>query len=736
MRQCDWVMTQTSLIKGQNAPLLVDGEEVPSVRVSVQWVPAHNLDVDVSGLLLDASGRVRGDQDFVFYNQPEAEDGAVRLLGKSDADGTASDRLLLSLGDLPVAVTTVVVLVSVDAAPGVGFGSVEGLSVAVTTPDEQPLVHFDVLGLDLETAVVVGELYRRGEGWRFRAVGQGYASGLAGVATDYGITVDDSDDEIVQLGVDEQVQHDVDLPDARSEARDPAPPKPVDVAASAPDSVTRSGHDLEPVHLNKPPAEPVAADAGLALPVAPAVAARGSRRRAPVRTRKQPVAATQVRALMLGEDDSWRAARLFPIVGIGGADEQERRATSALLAVLMGVKEFGRALTGRLGAPAGLVETYLEVPFRLGEATVIPDGVLRVARAGKIWTALVEVKTSNSLLSRPQVESYIEVARERGYDVVVTISNELPAAPGEHPVGVDRRKLRKVALHHLAWAEIVHEGTMQLAHRGVADPSQAWVLSELVRYLQHPRSGASGFEDMGSAFVGVRDAIVAGTLRASDRKAPQVATSWDRLVRQVCLRKTGELGVDVTPTGVRRSAADPAARTAALVKQMVEQGVLTAGLQVPGAVSPLQLTAQVRTGLIEVSANVPAPAEGRPLTRITWLLRQLTDGPDGLRIDVVAPSSADGRSELLRAARTEPKLLVPANGEPKAFHLTLALPLGTKRGIGRGGFITSVHEAIDVFYRDVLQDLRPWLPPPPKLPAHDAAAGEDQPEATDTAALP
>jgi stress response protein SCP2 len=702
-------MTTTDLIKGANAALQVDDEPVQAARVSVGWSSSEGLDIDVSALLLDPSGRVRGDHDFVFYNQPEAEEGAIRLLGKTETEQMASDRLLVALGDLSEEVARVVVLVSLDAPEGVGFGSVRDLAASVTTSDEQELIRFVVPELGLETAVVLGELYRRESGWRFRAVGQGYVSGLAGVATDYGITVDDSDEPSVQV---------VEVTDD-------------DVVVMTSVLVISGGESVPADSLDAAPGD--AEGESVDLDAADVEREASQRRPSPVRTRKQPLTATPVRALTLGEDDSWRAARLFPIVGIGGADEQERRATSALLAVLMGVKEFGRAITGRLGAPAGLVETYLEVPFSRDEAIVIPDGVLRVARAGKVWTALVEVKTSNTLLSKPQVESYIEVARERGYDAVVTISNELPAAPGEHPVGVDRRRLRKVALHHLAWAEIVHEGTMQLAHRGVADPTQAWVLSELLRYLQHPRSGASGFEDMGGAWVSVRESIVAGTLRPSDRKAPQVATSWDRLVRQVCLRKTGELGVDVTPIAIRRNAADPAARTATLVKQMVDQGVLTAGLRVPGAVSPLQLTAHVRTGLVEVSAEVSAPVEGRPLTRINWLLRQLAEAPEGLRIDVIGMVSSDGRSELLKAARADPKLLVPVKGEPKGFRLSLVHPLGSKRGIGRGGFITSVHEAIDVFYRDVVQDLRPWSPPPPKLPAHDSAAGEDQPEATDAA---
>lgn len=712
-------MAVVELSKGQNAALEVEGGgPAAGARLTVEWSPVEGLDVDVCARLLAEDGRVRSDADFVFYNQSEAEDGAVRLLGKTQLEDRAGDRLLVALDDLPEDVSRVVTLVSLDAVEGGGFAQVSGLRLSIAATDEQPLTLFDVPGLGDETAVVLGELYRRAGAWRFRAVGQGYASGLAGVATDYGITVDQdlNPEEAVDGGSDEPAAAAAGSSPASGTSGDDDPQEPVDLLKADEAQVDTT-----------PPAGP--AVELQALPLAPAVAA-GSGSRAPLRTRKRLLPVTPVRALTLGDDDSWKAARLFPVVGIGGADEQERRATSALLSVLMGVKEFGRAVTGRLGAPAGLLETYLEVPFTLGEATVIPDGVLRVARAGRTWTALLEVKTGSSLLSRPQVESYIEVARDRGYDAVVTLSNELPARAGDHPVGVDRRKLRKVALHHLAWAEVVHEATMQLSHRGVADPTQAWVLSELLRYLQHPRSGASGFEDMGANWVTVRDAVVAGTLRPSDRKAPAVAASWDRLIRQVCLRKSGELGVDVLPVGARGHAADPSARAAALVRTLVEQGSLSAGIRIPGAIAPLTVAAQLRTGLVEVSAEVPAPTEGRPLTRVNWLLRQLADAPDALKVEALGTRSSDNRCELLKVARVDPTLLLP-EGELRAYRLTTTAPLGTKRGIGRGGFISSVHDAVDTFYREAVQNLRPWSPPAPKLPAHDAAAAEDQPEASD-----
>ena len=181
-----------------------------------------------------------------------------------------------------------------------------------------------------------------------------------------------------------------------------------------------------------------------------------------------------------------------PTSGISGAEEQERRATSATLAVLSSVKEFGKAVTGPLGAPSGAVETFVEVPFYLGEQRVYPDGLIRVSRGSRTWVALVEVKTGSNRLEAAQLEAYLDVARENGYDAVLTISNEIPAIAGTHPTTVDRRELRKVALHHFSWTQVLTEAVMQKVHRGVADPDQAWILGELIRNSSGTRACASG----------------------------------------------------------------------------------------------------------------------------------------------------------------------------------------------------------------------------------------------------
>jgi hypothetical protein len=152
-------------------------------------------------------------------------------------------------------------------------------------------------------------------------------------------------------------------------------------------------------------------------------------------------------------EDHWQPARLIPTSGIQGQDEAERRATSALLAVMGSVREFGMALTKPLGAPASQLQTFIEVPLKIGERTCYPDGLVRATRAGRIWTALVEVKTGTADLEREQVETYLDIARDNSFDAVLTISNQLAPAPGVHPVDVDKRKLRRVQLHHLSWTE-------------------------------------------------------------------------------------------------------------------------------------------------------------------------------------------------------------------------------------------------------------------------------------------
>ncbi|MFC5500926.1 hypothetical protein ACFPJ4_01590 [Lysinimonas soli] len=418
----------------------------------------------------------------------------------------------------------------------------------------------------------------------------------------------------------------------------------------------------------------------------------------------------------MAEEKAWNAARLIPTSGISGADEQERRGTSALLAVMNSVREYGRAITTPFGAPAGAMETFIEVPFDLNGKRVFPDGLIRVKWGKKVWTALVEVKTGTNELQREQLENYLDVAREHKFDALLTISNEIAPAPGMHPTDVDRRKLKTVSLHHLSWAEVLSIAVMQREFHGVADPDQAWILGELIRYLEHPKSGALEFTDMGASWVPVRDAVASGTLRKTDKEVPQVARRFDALIRYASLKLGLRLGAEVTQILSRAELANPSARAATLTQMLVTEGLLRGEIRIPNTVSPLILTADLRAGQVTGSFRLDAPGEGKSLTRINWMLRQLKESPGSLRVEAFAARQRGGNAELLRTVRENPSVLIgDPSRELKSFTIAYLGKLGTNRAAGRGGFIDSVMDAVLASYEDIGQRLKDWSAAPPRL---------------------
>ncbi|WP_339127791.1 TerD family protein [Streptomyces sp. f51] len=173
-----------SMRKGSNVPV-----PTSALKVELGWRSGHGVpDVDASALLLVA-GKVRSDGDFVFYNQPAHSSGAVRHEGKRNDGGQVTDALFVDLTRVESVVETVVLAASAD---GGSFGRVPGLHIRVLDAHGgTEIARFESTDATVETAFVLGEFYRRQGAWKFRAVGQGYSSGLEGLATDYGITVDE-----------------------------------------------------------------------------------------------------------------------------------------------------------------------------------------------------------------------------------------------------------------------------------------------------------------------------------------------------------------------------------------------------------------------------------------------------------------------------------------------------------------------------------------------------------------
>ncbi|MER7410583.1 TerD family protein [Streptomyces cacaoi] len=191
-----------AMTKGSNLQL-----ETAAVRAVLCWTPGAGVpDVDASALLLGHDGTVRSDDDFIFYNQPRHPSGLVRHLPKKRGTDGLRDTVEADLTSLDSSVDRVLLAASAD---GGTFADVPGLHLLLldseaprsraghpdgATEADGLIARFDIEPeTGSETAMVCGELYRRGDSWKFRALGQGYDTGLVGLATEFGISVDENE---------------------------------------------------------------------------------------------------------------------------------------------------------------------------------------------------------------------------------------------------------------------------------------------------------------------------------------------------------------------------------------------------------------------------------------------------------------------------------------------------------------------------------------------------------------
>ncbi|MGV9314132.1 TerD family protein [Streptomyces sp. NPDC003691] len=195
----------TAMTPGSNIPLT-------AARVAVDVAAPVRL--DVSGLLLTADGKVRSDADFIFYNQPAGPGVTYRSGG-----GSAPDAIVVDTAAVPPGIEKIVITASPDAA-GQSFQGIEPTATVRDADSGSPLATFTPPRLGAETALVVVEVYLRNGAWKVRAVGQGYANGLAGIATDFGVSVDEEPPAAA--------------PPAPVAAAPVAPPAPAPVAQPAP----------------------------------------------------------------------------------------------------------------------------------------------------------------------------------------------------------------------------------------------------------------------------------------------------------------------------------------------------------------------------------------------------------------------------------------------------------------------------------------------------------------------
>ena len=414
----------------------------------------------------------------------------------------------------------------------------------------------------------------------------------------------------------------------------------------------------------------------------------------------------------------FQESRLIPTTGIKGALDQERRASSSLLAVFRIVPDFAHSLLKALGAPKGTIDTFIEPEFKLASKKIRPDGLIVVRRGKTEWSCLVEVKTGKNLLEIEQLNSYLDICREYDVDALLTISNEVLNASGEHPTsGVDQRRLRSTTLAHLSWIRIITDAIVMTEHEGVEDREQDLVLTELVRFLQSDASGASEFNDMGSSWTTVREGIKNSTIRKVDDEVLQVISNFESLIRYSALTLSARLGVNAREVTSRQARSDYKRYAQEVAKALVSEKKLTGAIHIPGAAADMKMDADIATGVLHCGFSLEAPKEGRNLSRVNWLLRQLKGAPSHTYLSWTYKHArvAEAPHLLSDLNRKDYEYELDKVREISDFRVDVMTKMGTKRSSGQGGFIDSVVDLFEAVYGGALQPVKPWQESAPKL---------------------
>jgi tellurium resistance protein TerD len=188
-----------SLSKGGNVSLSKEAPGLKKAMLGLGWdaraTDGQDFDLDASVFLLGSNGKVRSDQDFIFYNNLKSADGSVEHMGdnRTGAGEGDDESVKVNLATVPPDVEKIAIAVTIHDAEArkQNFGMVSNAFIRlVNEEDGKEVVRYD-LGEDFstETAVIFGELYRHGSDWKFRAVGQGYAGGLGPLARNYGVNI-------------------------------------------------------------------------------------------------------------------------------------------------------------------------------------------------------------------------------------------------------------------------------------------------------------------------------------------------------------------------------------------------------------------------------------------------------------------------------------------------------------------------------------------------------------------
>ena len=411
-------------------------------------------------------------------------------------------------------------------------------------------------------------------------------------------------------------------------------------------------------------------------------------------------------------------ARLFPVL----ADtSKEQRATSILLAVMTQVPELAKSIFKTIGVTVGKrtsIEAYTEVVLKQETSSPCrPDGLVIVHSSRKAWSALIEVKIGKAELDAEQVAKYVELAKANSIDAVITISNQFVAKPHHSPVDVQKTRLRKTGLYHWSWSFILTQSALLDLQMSVDDSEQLFLLKELNRFLDHPKSGFERFTQMGQRWGDLVQSVTNSVkFTKSSPEVEEGVSSWYSEERDLCLQMSRHVGRQVTMNITRKHDLSAEERLQHGIADLIATNSLTSSLRVPDSASDVEICADLKGKTVSVSMSLRAPRDRKSTrARLNWLLRMLKEDDPRILVRAHWPGKAASTTKEIRVLRNEPEAIQASNPDlvPHTFEVILIEILG-KRFAGRKTFIENIERIVPAFYDLVGVNLRAWQAPPPK----------------------
>lgn len=417
-------------------------------------------------------------------------------------------------------------------------------------------------------------------------------------------------------------------------------------------------------------------------------------------------------------------ARLFPV---GKDANHERGITSIFLATLSIVNGYASGVMSSIGRKTGVrssVECHTEVPFAKAEGSDRPDGLIILKNGKKvIWTAIVEAKIGNSSLNEEQTSRYLELAKVHKIDAVITISNQLAVLPTHHPVKISKKLTRNVELLHWSWAFLRTQADYQLRVEEGIDLEQCYILGEMVRYFDHPKSGVQSFDSMNKEWRDVSIKVKnQEQLLKSSKEVQSTISAWHQKQRELALKLTGNLGVPVSIKLSKLHKTDPEKRLKDDVSILCENKSLRCHFVIPSAASLLSVNVSLANRTVTNSMELLAPEDKKTTkAKVNWLVRQLAKvETSGIRICAKWPSRANDTWASLEELRENPAYIQTENTKlvPHRFMVETKLDLAGKFS-GQKTFIEGLEKSVIEYYHTIGENLSAWVAPAPKFESHE-----------------